>query len=222
MKNVSKGKLLFILGALIVVMVVASYGAIKATSKPEFCASCHQIKPSVDAWQHMAHKDVDCIKCHADPGTIGYVKRKLEGAGELYKQVTGNFDPNNLHPKVNPASCAACHDGSYPNAKDVVKTGAEEKTTNLNFVHKKHFEDNPSCITCHNTVAHSKKPFNINDRQVPELMTNTCNKCHDVRTINSKGPDRTQWPFEQLCMKCHKFDPKEKPNVFSNKANVPK
>jgi cytochrome c nitrite reductase small subunit len=219
MKNISKGKLLIILGALAVVFLIAGYGTLQATSKPEFCATCHQIKPFVDSWQQMSHKDVSCISCHADPGAVGYLKRKLEGAGELYKQATGNFDPNNLHPKVNPESCAACHNGSgkNPKAKDVVNKGAEETTTNLNFIHKRHYEQELSCIDCHKTVAHGKKPFDPSDRQVPDTKTTVCSKCHDVRTINSKGPDKRQWPFEEMCKKCHKFDPKEKPNAFSHK-----
>ncbi len=46
------------------------------TSQPNFCASCHQISPSVVSWSEGPHKDVTCLKCHADPGTVGMSSAK--------------------------------------------------------------------------------------------------------------------------------------------------
>ena len=47
-----------------------SYYTMVRTSTPEFCASCHEIKPAVRAWRESTHVNnaagvvVDCMDCH--------------------------------------------------------------------------------------------------------------------------------------------------------------
>ena len=47
-----------------------SYYTMVRTSTPEFCASCHEIKPAVVAWRSSTHANnaagvvVDCMDCH--------------------------------------------------------------------------------------------------------------------------------------------------------------
>lgn len=47
-----------------------SYYTMVRTSSPEFCASCHEIKPAVVAWRSSTHTNnaagvvVDCMDCH--------------------------------------------------------------------------------------------------------------------------------------------------------------
>ena len=47
-----------------------SYYTMVRTSTPEFCASCHEIKPAVVAWRSSSHTNngagvvVDCMDCH--------------------------------------------------------------------------------------------------------------------------------------------------------------
>lgn len=47
-----------------------SYYTMVRTSTPEFCATCHEIKPAVRAWQASTHTNnaagivVDCMDCH--------------------------------------------------------------------------------------------------------------------------------------------------------------
>jgi len=47
-----------------------SYYTMVRTSTPEFCASCHEIKPAVVAWRSSTHTNnaagvvVDCMDCH--------------------------------------------------------------------------------------------------------------------------------------------------------------
>ena len=66
-----------IAGALVVVGIVIafplfsmSYYTMVRTSTPEFCASCHEIKPAVVAWRSSTHTNnaagvvVDCMDCH--------------------------------------------------------------------------------------------------------------------------------------------------------------
>ena len=47
-----------------------SYYTMVRTSSPQFCASCHEIKPAVVAWRSSTHTNnasgvvVDCMDCH--------------------------------------------------------------------------------------------------------------------------------------------------------------
>ena len=47
-----------------------SYYTMVRTSTPQFCASCHEIKPAVVAWRSSTHTNnaagvvVDCMDCH--------------------------------------------------------------------------------------------------------------------------------------------------------------
>lgn len=47
-----------------------TYYTMVRTSTPEFCASCHEIKPAVQAWRASTHTNnavgvmVDCMDCH--------------------------------------------------------------------------------------------------------------------------------------------------------------
>lgn len=66
-----------IAGALVTVGILVafpllslSYYTMVRTSTPEFCASCHEIKPAVIAWRSSTHTNnaagvvVDCMDCH--------------------------------------------------------------------------------------------------------------------------------------------------------------
>lgn len=195
MRKVSKGKILMLCGLVAIILAVGT-GIMQA-----------MFKPYEESHKYMMHKNVDCEQCH---GT--HVENTVKEAAKIYNKIIGN--KNYKAQKVDPAKCAACHNGSFPQAKDVVNQGANEEGKNTKFVHAVHYEEGFNCIDCHRTVAHGNMPFNPNDPQIPNTWHAFCAKCHDVRTINSKGNDSKEWPYEQACTKCHKFDPKDNPNAF--------
>lgn len=117
----------------------------KATSNANFCASCHQIKPVVSAWESGPHQEVDCISCHADPGKAGYIKRKIGGLKEVYLQATGSFNPKDLNPKINLNNCINCH-----------TKGNEKHPTAIiiSSFHTSILENKVSCLGCHLEAGH--------------------------------------------------------------------
>ena len=138
----------------IVLLGISAVVGMHYTSQPNFCASCHQINPSVVSWSVGPHKDVTCLKCHADPGTVGYVKRKVAGLNEVYLQVTNQI-PDKIEAKINPAACIACHTGNseFPKAKNLLLTSVDLAPM---FPHAEMLQNNTSCLTCHQNVGHSK------------------------------------------------------------------
>jgi cytochrome c nitrite reductase small subunit len=137
-----------------VVLIGLAIWGMHATSQPNFCGNCHQIKPLVTSWASGPHQRVGCLDCHANPGTVGYVIRKVQGLGEVYHQVTNQI-PAVLVAKVNTQNCIICHTGArndYPQAKNIkLDTGPQAPKVS----HKEMLNNqNVSCLTCHKYTGH--------------------------------------------------------------------
>lgn len=131
------------------VLIIGSILAMKATSTPQFCASCHRISVAVTAWEQFSHNQVDCLDCHADPGVYGYVKRKIYGLHELYVHLFGEY-PERLEAKVNIENCILCHTGKVKKHPDAPNLLSEDVKMN----HSQFLEEKVSCLQCHREVAH--------------------------------------------------------------------
>jgi len=129
-----------VLTAFVVVVGVA----LAATSTTAFCGLCHNMKASVDAYNHSAHKGVNCEQCHSQPGPFFFLTAKLEALQEPVKQVTGYEVP--ILGTVANDSCRRCHTDSqlFPT---ISKSGVRVN-------HKHLIEAGYQCTTCHSTVAH--------------------------------------------------------------------
>ncbi len=71
MKKIIVASALVAFGVLIAFPLFSlSYYTMVRTSTPQFCASCHEIKPAVVAWRSSTHTNnaagvvVDCMDCH--------------------------------------------------------------------------------------------------------------------------------------------------------------
>src|SRR5829696_5937247 len=61
---------------------------LQATSQPEFCVSCHEMRPMVATFEKSTHAAVGCMGCHTDPGYLNYVQDKIHAA---IHDVRGHF-----------------------------------------------------------------------------------------------------------------------------------
>ncbi|MFO7685998.1 MAG: NapC/NirT family cytochrome c [Desulfobacterales bacterium] len=82
----------YVLGALLVLLGIIisfplfsmTYYTMVRTSTPEFCATCHEIKPAVRAWRASTHTNnaagvvADCMDCHlpAPQDTLNFLFAK--------------------------------------------------------------------------------------------------------------------------------------------------
>lgn len=126
------------------------------TSQPNFCSSCHEIRQPVATWTLGAHKNITCLDCHANPGTIGYVSRKFKGLGEVYLHFTNQI-PATLVARYNIQTCIVCHTGqktNYPNAKNIKLQPGEPLAPPVS--HSETLQNNVSCLNCHRYVAHGE------------------------------------------------------------------
>ena len=122
--------------ALVAAMVVAT----EATSRPAFCATCHEMTPYYDAWGEGPHASVDCVACHVDPGIAAEISHKAVALQEVYVHYTG--DPKFPGSAEVPDSrCVSCHEGTIdPGIPD--------------FDHETHRAGRP-CVSCHAGIGHT-------------------------------------------------------------------
>lgn len=146
-------KLVFLSLAGIVLLLIIAGEGMHFTSQPNFCASCHEISPQVATWQSSPHNQVTCLDCHANPGTVGYVSRKLQAVKELYVHFTNQI-PANIQAQVNIQTCILCHtgqNGNFPNAKNITLTsGPSAPSTSHTFM----LDNKVNCLNCHRYTAH--------------------------------------------------------------------
>lgn len=153
----SKAQRTILIGLIVlVVLVIGAYAGMHYTSRPQFCTSCHEIAPQVASWQTGPHKDVECLNCHAAPGNLGYIVRKVSSYKELYLHFT-NQVPANIEWSPHIDACLYCHSGkdsAFPNAKNI--TLAPGSAPNAPpITHQPMIAGNVNCISCHGNVGHS-------------------------------------------------------------------
>lgn len=140
----------------VVILVVGAYEGMHYTSRPEFCTSCHEIAPQVALWEKGPHKDVECLSCHAAPGNLGYIVRKVSSYKELYLHFT-NQVPNKLEWTPHTDACLYCHSGkdsAYPNAKNItLAPGSGPNAPPIS--HQPMIDGKVSCISCHKNIGHA-------------------------------------------------------------------
>ena len=166
MKKYIIGGSLVLLGVLLSFPLFSmSYYTMVRTSTPEFCASCHEIKPAVVAWRSSTHTNnaagvvVDCMDCHlpAPQDTFDFFFAKTyHGIKDVVIHfMSGEYDREKARESAYAAfendQCQKCHRnllhmptnrGAMLAHRSVVyaRPGYEKK-----------------CVDCHYDLVHSEK-----------------------------------------------------------------
>jgi len=102
-----------VLAVVLSLVVVGILFGVRYTNSPEFCESCHIIKPYKDAWakSSMGQAGVECVDCHFEPGVIGYVRGKIYSLMKLTEYGTRSYDvPPPSAELLTNSSCLQCHE----------------------------------------------------------------------------------------------------------------
>lgn len=200
--------------------------AIHYTSKPQFCAKCHDAKApgplgEVYTWSLNIHakNDVSCLDCHSAPGVFSYIKAKLKGLGDVYSFVFKGKDhmvqkldqlhrDPNLQVKIfSMESCLFCHSTSYNEKirKERIITLAGLTFRTLDKV------KNPEYLTSKNMndimKDQIKEKYEINPKHSVHIKAGiNCVICHrgvvhsgeEVKTVS-----KTLYEGENICFSCH-------------------
>ena len=142
-----------------------SYYTMVRTSTPEFCASCHEIKPAVRAWRESTHVNnavgvvVDCMDCHlpAPQDTYDFFFAKTyHGIKDVVihffvKEYDREKARQSAYAAFDNDQCQKCHRNllNMPNSRGAMlahrsvvyaRTGYEKK-----------------CVDCHYDLVHNDK-----------------------------------------------------------------
>lgn len=188
--------------------MVLGTAAIPITNHPEFCASCHTIRPSVDSWKRSSHKDVTCVDCHVRPGFRGFIEDNVfAGLEDVAITWFGTpTDPHDLTSSVDSGVCLGCHRAilrvSEVSTRDLPKPVND---VGLVMSHRKHMqafekrEQGEGCTTCHARVVHGK-PVKGYPIVIP--------RGHVKLDVNPHDPDHPEgsalWKSSLAdCVRCH-------------------
>jgi cytochrome c-type protein NapC/trimethylamine-N-oxide reductase cytochrome c-type subunit TorC len=165
-KRAIKPAIFIVLGILIAFPLFSmSYFTMVRTSTPDFCASCHEIKPAVVAWRSSTHANnasgvvVDCMDCHlpAPQDTFDFFFAKTyHGIKDVVLHfLVGEYDQekarNSAYAAFDNRECQKCHRnllhmphkrGAMLAHRSVIyaKPGYEKK-----------------CVDCHYDLVHSER-----------------------------------------------------------------
>ncbi|GAW93844.1 cytochrome c3 family protein [Calderihabitans maritimus] len=158
--NKGQKTLLLIILISLVGLGVVGFASLEYTSRPQFCSSCHEMKPMYESWANSSHLTVDCLECHAEPGFTGLIKTKMGALRQVAEHFKG-VDPADIVAEVPSERCTSCH--------EIEKI----KPDNPKFSHQLHLTVNFDCMDCHSRVVHGPEEKKIPDPSRPE-----CAKCH--------------------------------------------
>ncbi|TKJ46427.1 hypothetical protein CEE34_08930 [Candidatus Aerophobetes bacterium Ae_b3a] len=170
-------KVMLAIGIPVFIGVVVVVG-IELTSSPEFCSSCHNMKPYYENWETSSHNEVNCIKCHSDPGLVPYLKTKANGLIEAAIYLSGKF-PTSYQTEVSDESCLreGCH------SQEKLKEEKVDFEKGISFEHETHFETLKGqfrlrCTSCHSQI--------VQDEHI-SVATSTCFSCHFKKEEPNEG-----------------------------------
>jgi nitrate/TMAO reductase-like tetraheme cytochrome c subunit len=197
---------LVVVGALVVGGSAALAGLWHVSASPQFCNSCHIMRPYVEAWKVSRHNTVACVQCHYPPGFRDTLWVKFQAMSQVAKWATQTYSSKPFA-VVEDGSCfrSGCHSRSQLEGKGVVMTFGR----GTRFDHRPHLDAAKTgrqlrCTSCHSQIV-VEKHF--------EVATSTCFLCHFKGT--KSGRELT--PIAG-CTGCHE-PPKGEITVGSIKFN---
>lgn len=143
------------------------YYTMVRTSTPDFCASCHEIKPAVEAWNASTHANnasgvvVDCMDCHlpAPQKTVDFFFSKTyHGIKDYIIHFTQDeYDREkaraSAYASFDNSQCQKCHRNllHMPNSRGAMKAHRSVIYARPGYEKK--------CVDCHYDLVHNDKLY---------------------------------------------------------------
>ena len=205
------------------------------TNSPQFCGSCHTMRPELHTWQASSHSQMGCLECHRDQGIKGQLEFMVTLVSMAESQVLKNYvTPIRMFSSIDDERCFRCHNYN----KEASVSG------DLVIPHTDHTDSRVRCVSCHSGIAHgdiarrgitrkvgydewdSDQGLQEMARELVQPTMDTCMSCHFRRRITTEcsachtdmyGPDSHEladfstnhgsWAREDLadCNDCHGY-----------------
>ena len=62
----------------LLLLIIVTVIAVHLTEQPTFCKTCHNMRPYYQAWKTSKHNNVECVKCHFEPGVLSTIEGKFK------------------------------------------------------------------------------------------------------------------------------------------------
>ncbi len=202
----------YVIGMVVGLGLVLTYGAVEVSSTPTFCGSCHIMEPYYDSWVGSSHEDIACVECHIPPGITAELQKKYEALSMVARYFTGTYGTNPWA-EVDDTACLECHDRR-------LLPGAELFGDVL-FDHQPHLSElrrgkRLQCTSCHSQIVQGSHITvtttscilcHFKGQQAGQ-GTAECTLCHQVpdRVIDSAGLEFDHGDvsrFGMACVSCH-------------------
>lgn len=180
-----KRKALLTTLVLAIVLLPVMFGMASFTSRPAFCATCHEMLPEYGTWRASAHARVNCAACHFEARPTN-LTHKLSALGQVYLHVTGQVpDTIRIKAKIPNEVCEACH----TRQREITVAG------DLNIPHARHIEfEGMACVDCHAAAAHAS----VSERN-PGIARASVDRLRQV----GSAPVAEYRPKMDACIQCH-------------------
>ncbi|RMH02961.1 MAG: hypothetical protein D6702_07400 [Planctomycetota bacterium] len=159
--------------------------AVEQTAQPAFCGTCHNMVPYIQTWQASAHRDVACIECHYEPGSLETLEGKFKAITQVAKYITST--ESKPYAEVADESClrSGCH--TVPALEGPIRFGR------VSFEHRDHVLEvrrgrELQCTSCHSHILEGEH-FTVSKT--------VCFTCHFKPEADGSLPEHAD------CMICH-------------------
>ncbi|HEY6867903.1 MAG TPA: NapC/NirT family cytochrome c, partial [Candidatus Eisenbacteria bacterium] len=214
----------FTAGLGLALLLVGVLFMVQVSSTPQFCGTCHIMKPYYASWQHSKHNQIACVDCHISPGIGAEVRKKYEALSMVVKYFTGTYGTNPWA-EVDDAACLRCHERRLLEGKEVFH--------NVLFDHTPHLTETRRglrlrCTSCHSQIVQGSHISVTSSTcalchfkgQPINQETARCRLCHQIpqRVVMAGGTTFDHGQVGRLdmeCTLCHA-------NVVRGVGNVPR
>jgi len=162
--NNHRNKFFIVLLIILIFFCIGTYWSVEATSTPQFCIQCHEIKPAYNTWKKSTHYKVAkgkkiamCRDCHLpswrNPPRLFWAKA-YHGTKDIYYHFSDKDQLDykyylyemkvNARKDIPNANCLPCHKDIYKTKDPLLKAVHYDIRKNKNL----------RCVDCHKNLVH--------------------------------------------------------------------
>ncbi|MDP3790938.1 MAG: NapC/NirT family cytochrome c [Candidatus Omnitrophota bacterium] len=190
-----KKKILLIIAGIAFFFIAGFIFFFKFSTSPQFCRSCHIMKPYYDSWKASKHNKVACVDCHYPPaGHRTLLWKKFQAMSQIVKYITRTYSSRPFA-EIDDSACLreGCHSKRLVEGKLTFGNG-------IKFDHRPHLtqprrDRQLRCVSCHSQIMVGKHL---------EVTLDTCYLCH----FKGMKGSRTLEPIGG-CISCHELPEKQ-------------
>lgn len=184
-----------IIGIVLFCALIITLFLFKFSTSPQFCRSCHIMKPYYQSWKTSKHNKVACVDCHyppEKPHTLLW--KKFQAMSQVVKYVTRTYSSRPFA-EIDDSAClrGGCHSRRLLEGELTFGEG-------IKFDHRPHLLElrrgrQLRCVSCHSQIVVGKHV---------EVTLDSCYLCH----FKGMKEGRILAPLGG-CSSCHEVPEKE-------------